>query len=126
MIEGGNRPRDIVLEVGAGSGYAAAVMGRLASRVLAIERHDVLVRTARERMAALGYDNVDIVQGDGTKGWPEAAPFDAILVAAGGPVVPPALKEQLKIGGRLIIPVSGAAHQVLTRIRRTGSEMRPS
>jgi len=115
-------PRDIVLEVGAGSGYAAAVMGRLASRVLAIERHDVLVRTARERIAALGYDNVDIVEGDGTKGWPEAAPFDAILVAAGGPVVPPALKEQLKIGGRLIIPVSGAAHQVLTRIRRTGSE----
>ena len=115
-------PRDIVLEVGAGSGYAAAVMGRLARRVMAIERHEVLVKSARERIAALGYDNVDIVEGDGTKGWPEAAPFDAILVAAGGPVVPPALKEQLKIGGRLIIPISGTAHQVLTRIRRTGSE----
>lgn len=115
-------PRDIVLEVGAGSGYAAAVMGRLARRVMAIERLELLVKRARERIAALGYDNIDIIEGDGTKGWPEAAPFDAILVAAGGPVVPPALKEQLKIGGRLIIPISGTAHQVLTRIRRTGSE----
>jgi len=115
-------PRDVVLEVGAGSGYAAAVMSRLARQVLAIERYEVLVRKARERIAALGYDNVHFIQGDGTKGWPEAAPFDAILVAAGGPVVPPALKEQLKIGGRLVIPVSGATHQVLTRMRRTGSD----
>lgn len=113
---------DIVLEVGAGSGYAAAVMGRLAKRVIAIERHEVLVKKARERMAFLGYDNVEIVLGDGTKGWPDAAPFDAILVAAGGPVVPPALKEQLAEGGRLIIPISSTTHEVLTRIRRTGAD----
>src|SRR5690606_13321462 len=73
-------PEDTVLEVGAGSGYAAAVMSRLAKRVIAIEIHEVLVKKARERMEALGYDNVEIVLGDGTKGWPEAAPFDAILV----------------------------------------------
>lgn len=115
-------PEDTVLEVGAGSGYAAAVMGRLAKRVIAIEIHEVLVKKARERMEKLGYDNVEIVLGDGTKGWPEAAPFDAILVAAGGPVVPPALKEQLAIGGRLIMPISHEAHQVLTRIRRIGAE----
>lgn len=115
-------PEDTVLEIGAGSGYAAAVMGRLARRVIAIERHDMLVKTARERLATLGYDNVEIMEGDGTKGWPEAAPFNAILVAAGGPVVPPALKEQLALGGRLIIPISEGTHQVLTRIRRTGEE----
>lgn len=115
-------PEDSVLEVGAGSGYAAAVMGRLAKRVVAIERHEVLVKKARERMAALGYDNVEIVLGDGTRGWPDAAPFDGILVAAGGPVVPPALKEQLAEGGRLIIPISGPMHEVLTRIRRTGPD----
>src|SRR5690606_25915766 len=115
-------PEDTALEVGAGSGYVAAVMSRLAKRVIALEIHEVLVKKARKRMEALGYDNVEIVLGDGTKGWPEAAPFDAILVAAGGPVVPPALKEQLAIGGRLIIPISQDAYQVLTRIRRTGPE----
>lgn len=115
-------PDDTVLEVGAGSGYAAAVLGNLARRVIAIERHGALARKARERLAALGYDNVEIVEGNGTKGWPEAAPFDAILVAAGGAIVPPALKQQLNLGGRLIIPISGAVHQVLTRIRRTGSD----
>src|SRR5690606_31030874 len=88
-------PEDTVLGVGAGSGYAAAVMSRLAKRVIAIELHEVLVSKARERIKSLGYDNVEIVLGDGTKGWPQAAPFDAILVAAGSPVVPPALKEQL-------------------------------
>ena len=115
-------PEDTVLEVGAGSGYAAAVMSRLAKRVIAIELHEVLVNKARQRISSLGYDNVEIVLGDGTKGWPEAAPFDAILVAAGSPVVPPALKEQLVVGGRLIIPISGPTHEVLTRIRRTGED----
>ena len=99
-------PEDTVLEVGAGSGYAAAVISRLAKRVIAIELHEVLVNKARERIKSLGYDNVEVVLGDGTKGWPQAAPFNAILVAAGSPVVPPALKEQLAIGGRLIIPIS--------------------
>ena len=115
-------PEDTVLEVGAGSGYAAAVMSRLARRAIAIELHEVLAKKARERLTSLGYDNVEIIHGDGTKGWPEAAPFDAIIVSAGGPVVPPALKEQLKVGGRLIIPVSKGAHQELTRIRRTGEK----
>jgi len=115
-------PEDTVLEVGAGSGYAAAVISRLAKRVIAIELHEVLVNKARERIKSLGYDNVEVVLGDGTKGWPQAAPFNAILVAAGSPVVPPALKEQLAIGGRLIIPISGPTHEVLTRIRRTGED----
>ncbi|MEZ5668542.1 MAG: protein-L-isoaspartate(D-aspartate) O-methyltransferase [Alphaproteobacteria bacterium] len=115
-------PESVVLEVGAGSGYAAAVMGRIAKRVHAIEWHDILARTAAERMAALGYDNVEIVQGDGTLGWPEKAPFDAILVAAGGPAVPDTLRRQLKIGGRLIIPVASDGYQILTLVRRTGPD----
>ena len=77
-----------MLEVGAGSGYAAAVMGRIADRVYAIERHPSLGEAARRRFATLGYDNIELRIGDGTQGWPEAAPFDAILVAAGGPDVP--------------------------------------
>lgn len=115
-------PEDTVLEVGAGSGYAAAVMGHLARRVVAIELHEILARNARERLEALGIRNVEVIAGNGARGWPEAAPYDAILVAAGGPVVPPALKEQLNLGGRLIIPIAGPVHEVLTRIRRTGSE----
>lgn len=113
-------PEDTVLEVGAGSGYAAAVISRLARRVIGIELHEVLAKKARERLANLGYDNAEIRHGDGTKGCPDAAPFDAIIVSAGGPVVPPALKEQLKIGGRLIVPVTKGAYQELTRIRKTG------
>ena len=115
-------PEDCVLEVGAGSGYAAALLGELADRVIGIERHGVLARKAQKRLAAMGYENVEIIEGNGANGWPDGAPYDAILVSAGGPVVPPALKSELKIGGRLIIPVSGSAHEVLTRIRRTGSE----
>jgi protein-L-isoaspartate(D-aspartate) O-methyltransferase len=102
-------PGDRVLEIGAGSGYAAAVMSRIAGHVYAVERHAELAELARERMARLGYDNVEIRVGDGTAGWAEAAPFNAILVAAGGPAVPPPLKEQLAIGGRLVIPVGEAA-----------------
>src|ERR687895_764566 len=94
-----------VLEVGAGSGYAAAVMSQIADRIYAIERHPSLGEAARMRFEQLGYDNIELRIGDGTKGWPEAAPFDAILVAAGGPEVTQALKEQLAIGGRLGIPV---------------------
>src|SRR5213075_2858615 len=110
---------DRVLEVGAGSGYAAAVMSRLADRVYAIERHAPLGEKAKERIARLGYDNIRLRVGDGTKGWPAAAPFDAILVSAGGPRVPEALKQQLAIGGRLVIPVGEAERrQTLKRIIR--------
>jgi protein-L-isoaspartate(D-aspartate) O-methyltransferase len=96
---------DKVLEVGAGSGYAAAVISRIASRVIAIERKGELVRVARERMQRLGYDNVEIVEGDGTRGWPDGAPFDAIVAAASGSHVPKPWIEQLAEGGRIVMPV---------------------
>lgn len=101
----GIRPGDMVLEVGAGSGYAAAVISRIAARVIGIERQHDLVEVARERMRRLGYDNVEIVEGDGTKGCPEHAPFDAIVAAASGSHVPKAFVEQLKDGGRIVMPV---------------------
>ncbi len=122
MVEAAEiRPGDRVLEVGAGSGYAAAVMSRIAAHVFAIERHDALGRLAAERMQALGYDNVDILVGDGTRGLPDEAPFDAILVAAGGPDVPQALKEQLAIGGHLVIPVGRSGSQKLCKVTRLSS-----
>ncbi len=101
----GIKPGDTVLEVGAGSGYAAAVMSRIAGKVIAIERQSELVRVAGERMQRLGYDNVRIVEGDGTRGWAEEAPFDAILAAASGSHVPPAWIDQLAEGGRVVMPV---------------------
>src|SRR5256714_12863680 len=120
MIEAAEmKAGDRVLEVGAGSGYAAAVMSRIADRVYAIERHPSLGNTARQRFKKLGYDNIELRVGDGTRGWPEAALFDAILVAAGGPEVPLALKEQLAIGGRLVIPVGEEArYQTLIKLTR--------
>lgn len=99
------RPGDRVLEVGAGSGYAAAVIGQIAGKVIGIERQHVLVESARERLKRLGYDNVEVVEGDGTRGWPDAAPFDAILAAASGSHVPEALVAQLAPGGRLVMPI---------------------
>jgi len=112
---------DRVLEVGAGSGYAAAVLSRIAREVHAVERHPLLAELARRRAAELGYDNVHVHCGDGTLGWPEQAPFDAIAVAAGGPEVPPSLTEQLVIGGRLVIPIGDTARsQELLCIERTG------
>lgn len=111
-------PGDTVLEVGTGSGYAAAVMSRIAEQVYTIERYASLGAQARQRFKRLGFENIAVQVGDGTKGWPEAAPFDAILVAAGGPTAPQALKEQLEIGGRLIIPIGSAGEQRLVRITR--------
>lgn len=116
------RPGDRVLEVGAGSGYAAAVLGRVAARVWSIERHASLAAAAAQRLRALGAANVEIVAGDGTRGLPEHAPFDAILVAAAGPDAPDALRRQLRIGGRLVIPVGDRSRQSLLRIVRAGEE----
>jgi protein-L-isoaspartate(D-aspartate) O-methyltransferase len=114
-LRGGER----VLEVGAGSGYAAAILSRIAKDVYTVERIDSLATAARERLARLGYGNVHVLHGDGSLGWPEHAPYDAIAVAAGGPRVPEALLSQLAIGGRLIIPVGpDESSQVLVRVTR--------
>ena len=99
---------DRVLEVGAGSGYAAAVISRIAAKVIGIERQHELAVSARERIRRLGYENVEIVEGDGTKGWPDAAPFDAILAAASGSHVPDSFVAQLAPGGRIVMPVGQA------------------
>jgi protein-L-isoaspartate(D-aspartate) O-methyltransferase len=118
------QPGDRVLEVGAGSGYACAVASLIAARVYAIERHANLAVQARERLATLCRSNLEICSGDGSAGWPEAAPFDAILVSAGGPRVPEALRRQLAIGGRLVMPVGDTtAFQRLVRVtRQTASD----
>jgi protein-L-isoaspartate(D-aspartate) O-methyltransferase len=99
------KPGNRVLEVGAGSGYAAAVISRIAGQVFGIERDDALTRAARARLQTLGYDNIELATGDGSGGWPQAAPFDAIIVSAGGPRIPRPLKRQLGEGGRLVMPV---------------------
>jgi protein-L-isoaspartate(D-aspartate) O-methyltransferase len=99
------KPGDKVLEVGAGSGYAAAVISRIAGKVVAVERQHDLVEVARERLQRLGYGNVEIVEGDGTRGCRDEAPFDAMLAAASGSHVPPPLVEQLAPNGRLVMPI---------------------
>ena len=103
--EAGIKAGDRVLEIGAGSGYAAAVIGRIARHVIAVERLAELAAFARERIAGLALTNVQIVDGDGTLGWTECAPYDAILAAASGSHVPEVLIEQLNVGGTLIMPI---------------------
>ena len=121
MIEAAEvAPGARVLEVGAGSGYAAAVLSRIAGEVFAIERHAPLAEAAQRRLLELGYDNVAIIAGDGSGGLPDRAPFDAILVAAGGDKVPEPLKRQLAVGGRLVIPVGGEGVQSLLCVTRIG------
>lgn len=117
-------PGDRVLEIGTGSGYQAAILSQLAAEVFTIERHPQLAQGARERLARLGYDKVHIQEGDGTRGWPEEAPFDGIVVTAAGPSVPESLKNQLKVGGRLVIPVGEETHDqsLLRVIRRSEDE----
>lgn len=98
----------VVLEIGTGSGYQAAVLARVAGHVFSIEIIDALGRQAAERLRSLGYGNVDVRIGDGYQGWPEKAPFDGIVVTAAAPSVPPALVAQLKPGARMVIPVGGS------------------
>ncbi|CAN7401255.1 protein-L-isoaspartate(D-aspartate) O-methyltransferase [Paraburkholderia sp. DD10] len=122
MIEAAQlRPGDRVLEIGTGSGYAAAIAAAIAAHVDTVERHAALAQSARETLARLGIDNVTVHTGDGTHGLPEGAPYDAIFASAGGPHVPRAWREQLALGGRLIMPVGHERyHQRLVKVvRRT-------
>jgi protein-L-isoaspartate(D-aspartate) O-methyltransferase len=114
----GLRADEEVLEIGTGSGYAAAVLSHVARRVYTVERHALLADSARDRLAALGYDNVEVSCGDGSLGWSARAPFDGIAVAAGGPDLPQTLLDQLSIGGRLIMPIGPSRTQRLVRVIR--------
>jgi len=113
------KPEERVLEIGTGSGYAAAVLSRIAATVYTVERFEALVEYARANLSLAGYHNVFVHHGDGTLGWPEHAPYDAIIAAAGGPKIPGALEEQLAVGGRLVMPVGSAQRaQQLVKLTR--------
>lgn len=112
------KQEDRVLEIGAGSGYQTAVLAELASQVFAVERYDSLADAAGKALERLGYRNVKVIAGDGSLGLPEAAPFNAIIVSAAAPRVPPALIEQLAPGGRLVIPVGDSQEQVVQLVQR--------
>ena len=114
---------ETVLEVGAGSGYQAAVLSKLAKKVYAIEIIPELVQNARDVLDALGIDNVEIICADGRKGWPEGAPYDGIVVAAAAEEVPSALIDQLQEGGRLVIPVGSRWGQSLQTSRKRGDKL---
>jgi protein-L-isoaspartate(D-aspartate) O-methyltransferase len=117
-LQGGER----VLEIGTGSGYGAAVLAHIARAVHTIERIPALARSARETLRRLGYDSVDVVEGDGTLGWDRAAPYDAIVATAHGPRIPPSLRAQLRPGGRLVMPVADKDRgQMLVRVVRAGN-----
>jgi protein-L-isoaspartate(D-aspartate) O-methyltransferase len=118
------QPTDRILEIGTGSGYAAAVLAHLGAEVQTIERHEALATVASERLIRLGYQNVHVHCEDGTRGWPEGAPYDAIVVAAAAPRVPEPLMAQLAEGGRLVIPVGDAASQTLIRVTRQAGRFR--
>jgi protein-L-isoaspartate(D-aspartate) O-methyltransferase len=116
-------PRDRVLEIGTGSGYGAAVLAEMVAEVYTVERVEALAIAARARLAALAYRNVHVRHADGTQGWPEHAPYDGIVVAAGGPEVPRPLLAQLRIGARLVVPVGPVPRaQELVRVTRQGPD----
>ncbi len=114
-------PEDRVLEIGTGSGYQTAILARLAREVISIERHQALADRAQQRLAEMGYDNATVLAGDGSAGWPEGAPYDAILVTAGSPSLPASLKAQLAEGGRLVCPIGGRELQRLLKVVRQGN-----
>jgi len=112
------KPTDVVLEVGTGSGYQAAVLAQIVQQVYSIELIESLGQQAAERLAAMGHRNVEVRIGDGYAGWPEKAPFDGIVVTAAAPSIPPALVAQLKLGGRMVIPVGRGFVQYLKLITK--------
>ena len=114
----GPKEKDVVLEVGTGSGYQGAILSRLVRQVYSIERFKELSDKAKEVLDRLGYKNVELKVGDGSLGWPEKAPFDGVIVTAGSPDIPPPLLEQLKEGGRLVIPV-GTHGQEMVKVTKT-------
>jgi protein-L-isoaspartate(D-aspartate) O-methyltransferase len=120
------RGSERVLEVGTGSGYSAAVLARLAAEVLSVERHSELAESARGALAAAGASGVEVIVGDGSRGLPERAPFDAIAVHAAAPTAPPALLAQLAEGGRLVVPIAGEEVEILTLIHRRGDAFEAS
>jgi protein-L-isoaspartate(D-aspartate) O-methyltransferase len=117
------KPTDSVLEIGTGSGYEAAILSTIAAQVYTVERVGSLADSARRRLLQLGYGRVSVLEGDGSQGWRAHAPYDAIIVTASGPMVPAALLEQMKIGGRLIMPVRKVlGSQRLRRVTRAGED----
>jgi protein-L-isoaspartate(D-aspartate) O-methyltransferase len=115
-------PRDRVLEVGTGSGYLTALLAELAAEVISVERHAVLAENARDVLARMGYRNVTVIVGDGSRGFPDAGPYDAVIVSAAAAEVPSALLEQMREDGRMIIPVGAPDSQQLQLIRMENGE----
>ncbi len=113
-------PSDRVLEIGAGTGYAAAVFASIASEVIAIERHRILADIAAQNLKAVGITSVTVIHADGTRGHPEVGPYDAVCISAGTESVPSTIVEQLAVGGRLVVPVGPADKQELLRYRKLG------
>jgi len=118
QLKGGER----VLEIGTGSGYQAAILALMSAQVFSIERHAALAERAKQVLDEIGITNVCVRTGDGSCGWPEEAPFDAIMVTAAAPLVPEPLLEQLADGGRMVIPVGGAGMQQLEYWQREGAK----
>jgi protein-L-isoaspartate(D-aspartate) O-methyltransferase len=115
-------PAKNVLEIGTGSGYVTALLAEMTARVVSIERHPALADAARKLLAGMGYNNIRVVAGDGSHGFPEAAPYDAILVSAAAPELPPALVSQLAEGGRMMIPIGRADSQQLQFIEKRNGQ----